>query len=292
MIRAPAEGLVLTRNVSPGQWFDRGAELYRIADLTRIWILADAFENEAQHLRPGVRARISLPQQGKAFHATVSAVPPQFDATSRTLKVRLEMDNPGSALRPDMFVDVELPVNYPATITVPADAVVDSGVKKTVYVAKGDGLFEPRKVETGWRAGDRVEIVKGLMPGEKIVVSGTFLIDSESRMRAAAAGPRGETSEDPVCGMDVDQAKAKAAGLTSEFRGQTYYFCSTEDKAKFDKEPTKYSGKAGKDATTEAGKRLGNVQWEGGKAKDPESAHVGHAHPPAMPSEHSGHQHP
>jgi RND family efflux transporter MFP subunit len=292
MVLAPAEGLVLTQNVSPGQWFDRGTELYRIADLTQIWILADAFENEAQHLRPGVRARISLPQQGKAFFATVSDVPPQFDAASRTLKVRLETDNPGFALRPDMFVDVELPVKYPATITVPADAVVDSGVKKTVYVAKGDGIFEPRRVETGWHFGDRVEIVKGLMPGERIVVSGTFLIDSESRMKAAAAGPRGETSEDPVCGMEVDQTKAKAAGLTSEFRGQTYYFCSTEDKAKFDKEPTKYSGKVGKDATTEAGKRLGNVQWEGGRAKDQESAHVGHSHPSPTPSGPPGHQHP
>ena len=163
----------------------------------------------------------------------------------------------------------------------PADAVVDSGVKKTVYVDKGDGVFEPRKVETGWRAGDQVEIVKGLMPGEKIVVSGTFLIDSESRMKAAAAGIHGESSECPVCGMEVDQAKAKAAGLTSEFRGQTYYFCANEDKVKFDKEPTRYAGTSGKGPATPAGKRLSAAQWEGGTAKEKESAHVGHMHPPA-----------
>jgi YHS domain-containing protein len=150
-------------------------------------------------------------------------------------------------------------------------------------VATKEGVFTPRKVETGWRAGDQVEIVKGLMVGEKIVVSGTFLIDSESRMKAAAAGVYGEASECPVCGIEVDQTKAKAAGLTSEFRGQTYYFCAAEDKAKFDKEPTKYSGRGGKDATTEAGKRLGNVQWEGGKAKDQESAHAGHMHTPTPP---------
>jgi membrane fusion protein, copper/silver efflux system len=102
--------------------------------------------------------------------------------------VRLELDNPGYALRPDMFVDVEFPVTLPAALAVPADAVLDSGRKKTVFVDRGNGFFEPRQVETGWRIGDRIEITKGLMAGERIVVSGTFLIDSESRMKAAAAG--------------------------------------------------------------------------------------------------------
>jgi YHS domain-containing protein len=164
-----------------------------------------------------------------------------------------------------MFVDVELPVTLSPSIVVPADAVVDAGLRQTVYVAKADGVFEPRKVETGWRAGDQVEIVKGLMVGEKIVVSGTFLIDSESRMKAAAAGIYGESSECPVCGMEVDITKAKAAGLTSEFRGQTYYFCADDDKAKFDKEPTRYAWKSDKGPTTAAGKRLSETQWEGGK---------------------------
>jgi RND family efflux transporter MFP subunit len=291
-IRAPAAGFILTRNLSPGQRFEKGTELYRIADLSKVWIVADIFENEAQYLQPGKTVKGSLANQKKTFQAKVSDVLPQFDEATRTLKVRLEADNPDYALRPDMFVDVELPVKLPPSIAVPADSVVDSGVKKIVYVAKGDGVFEPRKVETGWRAGDRIEIVKGLMLGEKIVVSGTFLIDSESRMKAAAAGITGESSECPVCGMEVDQAKAKAAGLTSEFRGQVYYFCSDEDKVKFDKEPTRYALKSGKDATTEAGKRLGNVQWEGGKAKEKESAPVAHAHPSPTPSGPPGHQHP
>ena len=130
----------------------------------------------------------------------------------------------------------------PPAIVVPADAVVDSGVKQTVYVAKGDGVFEPRKVETGWRAGDQVEIVKGLMVGEKIVVSGTFLIDSESRMKAAAAGIYGETSEDPVCGMEVDQGKARAAGRTADYKGQTHYFCSSKDRKEFQDRPHVYAG--------------------------------------------------
>jgi RND family efflux transporter MFP subunit len=282
-VRAPVTGFVLARNVFPNLRFDRNTELYRIADISQVWIVADLFENEAQYFTYGVTARVTLSgTSGKIFHPRVTEVLPQVDPATRTFKVRMETDNPGYLLRPDMFVDVELPVKLPPTIVVPADAVVDSGVKKVVYVDKGNGVFEPRKVETGWRAGDQVEIVKGLMIGERIVVSGTFLIDSESRMRAAAAGITGESSECPVCGMEVDITKAKAAGLTSEFRGQVYYFCSDDDKAKFDKEPTRYAWKSDKGPATPAGKRMSETQWEGGKEK--ESADMGHMHPSASPA--------
>ncbi len=182
---APADGFVLALNVSPGLKFDRGVEFYRIADLRRVWILADVFRKEAQYLRPGVRAKVSLPDEPTPLTARVAEILPQFDATTRTLKVRLEADNPGYVLRPDMFVDVELPITLPSAIAVPADAVFDSGVKQTVFVDRGNGSFEAREVETGWRLGDRVEIVKGLTPGERIVVAGAFLLDSESRMRSA-----------------------------------------------------------------------------------------------------------
>jgi RND family efflux transporter MFP subunit len=315
-IVAPSDGVVLARNVSPGLKFDRGTEWYRIADLRQVWILADVSLKEAQYLRPGMRAQVTLPELEVTLPARVAEVQPQFDETTRTLKVRLVADNPGSVLRPGMFVDVGVPVTRPPAIVVPADAVVDSGAKKTVYVAKGDGVFEPRKVETGWRAGDQVEIVKGLMAGERIVVSGTFLIDSESRMKAAGGAtghmhaghshmdegtPAGRTGKaasapaltsDPVCGMDVDQAKAEAAGRTAEYNGQTYVFCSDECQGNFAKEPTKYSRKVGKDPTTLAGKRLSEVQWEGGKAAEKESGHVGHMRSSAVSVGSPGHQHP
>ena len=238
-ILAPVNGFVLARNVSPGQKFERGTEWYRIADLSRVWILADVFENEAQYLRPGVRAQVSLPNQGKTFLARVSEVLPQFDAATRTLKVRLEADNPGYLLRPDMFVDVELPISFPPTITVPVDAVLDSGLKKTVFVERGEGLFEPREVETGWRFEDRVQVVKGLVVGERIVASGNFLIGSESRLKEAAAGMYAPV-KDVVCGMEVDQGKAEAAGKMSKQGGKTYYFCSDQCKRKFDADPQSY----------------------------------------------------
>jgi membrane fusion protein, copper/silver efflux system len=133
-------------------------------------------------------------------------------------------------------------------LTVPVDAVLDSGLQKTVFVDRGNGLFEPRQVETGWRAGGIVEITKGLMQGERIVVSGNFLIDSESRMKMAAAGMQAAAqvaqatrqARDPVCGMTVDTAEAKAAGRTAEYRGTTYYFCSDQCKISFRKKPEQY----------------------------------------------------
>ncbi len=182
-ILSPVTGLILTRDVSPGQRFQRGAELYRVADLSRVWVLADLFEDEADYVRPGQEATVRY--RKRPHTARASDVPPQFDPATRTLKARFEFDNPGYTLRPDMFVDVEFDVSLPRAISVPADAVVDSGQEQTVFITKGDGYFEPRAVEVGWRFGDRVEIRKGVSVGEQIVVSGAFLLDSESRMRAA-----------------------------------------------------------------------------------------------------------
>jgi len=238
-IRSPATGFVVERNVSPGLRFERGKQLYRIADLNRIWILADLFENEGRLIRPGQIARVNY--QGRTWQARMADVLPQVDPAARTLKVRFELENSGYALRPDMFVDVEFDVHLPPTIAVSADAVIDSGLRKTVFVDAGDGYFEPRTVETGWRTGDRVQITKGLEAGDRIVVSGNFLLDSEGRMKltslrtAAASG-----GKDPACGMEVDPAKAAAK---SEHKGRTYYFCSQDCKDKFDKNPEQYLGK-------------------------------------------------
>ena len=244
-IISPAEGIILIRNVTLGLRFEIGSELYRIADLSHVWILADVFENEAQFLTPGIIAKVTLPNQNLTFKAKVSDAIPQFDLASRTLKVRLEVDNPGIVLKPDMFVDIELPVNFQPTISVPVDAVVDTGLRKVVFVDKGDGTFEPRRVETGWRRGGLVEITRGLMNGERIVVSGTFMIDSESRMQAAAMGIYDEGVMDPVCGMYIDEKKARAADRMIKFGGAEYYFCSPDCMADFKKSPRRYTGGSG-----------------------------------------------
>lgn len=244
-LTAPEEAFIVKRNVTPGQRVSRADELYLLADLSRVWILADVFEGEAKWIHPGQSAVVLY--QGREFRAKVSDVPPQFDADSRTLKVRLDADNPGYLFRPDMFVEVGFTFEHPAAPTIPTDAIIDSGLSKTVYVDHGDGYFEPRSVQTGWRTADRVEITRGLDVGDRVAVDGSFLIDSESRMKAAARSAE-SPAIDPVCKMEVDRAKANAAGRTSQHRGQTYYFCADQCKNKFDADPAKWVKESRSDA--------------------------------------------
>jgi RND family efflux transporter MFP subunit len=188
-ITAPAEGFVVARHLTAGEKIASGEELFRIADLRRVWILADVLGPDAEYVRPGMIADVFVPGRAAPIRARVSgAVLPQFDASSQSARARLEADNPGTVLRPDMFVDVRLQISLPAAIAVPADAVLDAGLNKRVFVERADGAFESRNVATGWRFGDRVEIVEGLAAGDRVVVSGTFLLDSESRMRRTSRG--------------------------------------------------------------------------------------------------------
>lgn len=261
---APGEGVILSRAISPHQRFEKGAELYRIADLRTVWIVADVHGNEGEY-RPGMHARVRVPELGKVFDATVSSTVPLFDETSRTLKVRLAADNPGLVLRPEMFVDVEFETKVPAGLSIPADAVLDSGLRKIVYVESGDGVFEPRAVDVSGIFGDQAILAGGIREGERVVVSGNFLLDSESRMRASgnmdampatkpSAQPvaestsntkhRGAPAEselrDPVCGMTLKPAQI---AFQENYQGRTYSFCSETCRRKFLADPAKYAGK-------------------------------------------------
>lgn len=253
---SPTDGIVLARNISPQQRFDKGTEFYRIGDLSKIWIIADIFgESELYGLRPGTRVRVTVRELGKTIYATVSDNPPLFDPASRTLKLRLEANNPGYQLRPDMFVDVEFTAKAPAGISIPEEAVLDSGMHKIVYVETSDGVFEPRAVEIGTTYGDRVTITRGLAEGERVVTSGNFLIDSESRMRSSAVVSSGVKQEarqhstnravatrDPVCGMPLDSGKLHSSFRRETYRGETYVFCSEKCQKKFQQDPAKYVG--------------------------------------------------
>ncbi|HEX2711578.1 MAG TPA: efflux RND transporter periplasmic adaptor subunit, partial [Candidatus Acidoferrales bacterium] len=140
-VLSPADGFIVSRNITPGQRFERHMEFYRITDLSHVWIVADLFESEAQYFRPGARARIELPNLKRGVSARVSTLLPQIDPSARTLKLRLEADNSSFALRPGMFVDVELTVATPPGLSLPADAVLDSGLSKRVFVDLGNGIF-------------------------------------------------------------------------------------------------------------------------------------------------------
>jgi RND family efflux transporter MFP subunit len=188
-LSAPARGYITVRNAFPSQKVTPDTELYTIVDLGRVWVFADVYESDIASIRVGQTARVAAAYaDGPPLTARVNYIQPQVDPATRTLKVRLEMSNPGTRLKPGMFVNAEFDAGEATRLTVPVDAVVDSGAAQTVFVDRGQGYLEPRRVEVGERLGDRVAIKSGLAAGERVVASGTFLVDSESRLKAAAAG--------------------------------------------------------------------------------------------------------
>ena len=253
-LTSPIDGIVLSRDVSPGQRFEKGTEFYRIADLRNVWITADLFGGDTQFFAPGARVKATIRERGKTIFATVGDTAPLFDPASRTLKLRLEAENPGFVLRPDMFVDLEFSAKAPAGLAIPQDAVIDSGLQKIVYVETSDGVFEPRPVILGTAYGNLVTVTSGLAAGEKVVTSGNFLIDSESKMRSSAlispaikdvqlsSGQHAVALRDPVCGMELDPNRASSAGYSEKYQGEVFQFCSDKCQKKFQQDPAKYAG--------------------------------------------------
>jgi membrane fusion protein, copper/silver efflux system len=186
---SPAPGFVTAKNALPNQRVTADTELYTLTDLSRIWILADVFEGDLKRIHPGQGAVVALPyDSGRSFSARVAYIQPQVDAATRTLKIRLEASNQDFTLKPDMFVNVDFRISTPPKLTVPSEAVLNSGLRKTVFIDRGEGYLDPRQVQTGDRIGDRIEILSGLKAGERVVISGNFLVDSESQLRSAAGG--------------------------------------------------------------------------------------------------------
>ena len=205
---SPMTGYITDRKAFPQLKVMPDTDLYTIVDLSHVWIMADVFEYEAPNIRLGQTARVSIQAiPGKVFNSRIDFLQPQVDPMTRTLKVRLNLDNPGVLLKPDMYADVEFQVNIPSKLTVPADAVLNSGDHKTVFIDRGNGYFEPRQVKTGEREGDRIQILSGLSGGERVVTSGNFLVDSESQMKAAASGMGGMAG---MPGMTNEPAKPEA----------------------------------------------------------------------------------
>jgi membrane fusion protein, copper/silver efflux system len=185
---APANGVVISKRVINGQRVAAGDELYRIADLSRVWVIADVAEADLAGVRPGTRATVTFrafptePMRGE-----VTFIYPELKAETRTARIRIEVPNPDGRLRADMYADVILHAGEEtgAVVAIPNSAMIDSGTRQVVLVAKGDGRFEPRPVKAGRRGDGHVEIVEGVKAGEEIVTSANFLIDAESNLRAA-----------------------------------------------------------------------------------------------------------
>lgn len=187
-LHAPFDGVVLEKMVMAGQSVMAGMTLYRIADLSIVWIEGAVFEQDLAFVRTGMPVRAELAAYaGQAFQGRVSFVWPTVDAESRTARVRVAFANPAGLLRPGMYATLFLEAEVGRDVlSVPADAVVITGERNLVFVVGSDGRFAPREVAVGPRAGDRYQILEGLAEGDRIVASANFLVDAESRLGSGA----------------------------------------------------------------------------------------------------------
>lgn len=183
---APATGYIFQRAVLPNQYVQPGTTLYQVADLAEVWVNAQVFQADAGMLRAGERAQVTVDSYpGRVFAGRVDEIHPVMASATRTVPVRLVLANPDRALKPGMFVNVVIQVPLGRQTTVPANAVLQTGTRNIVFLARGNGYLTPKDVELGPRVGNLFVVRRGLRPGQRIVTSANFLIDSESQLQAA-----------------------------------------------------------------------------------------------------------
>lgn len=192
IFRSPLSGHVIAKTAVEGKSFMAGESLYEIAPLHRLWVLAAVAEFELSVIRVGQKARVLFPNVNQeATETEVTFINPHIDPQTRRGEVRLEVDNPGHALRPDMWATVEIEQNLGDVLSVPASAVLDTGTRNVAFVDRTDGHLEPREVKIGAKTDDYWQVLDGLKSGEKVITRALFLVDSESQLRAVVAGMGG-----------------------------------------------------------------------------------------------------
>lgn len=188
-IYTPLSGVVIDKVVLEGQYVNVGDPLFNIADLSTVWVELEVYENDFPNIRIGQRVDIvSQSYPGKTFRGKVAFVYPFLDPKTRTVKIRVELPNPGLRLKPDMFVNATVSVPLGTSIVIPVSAVMDTGQRQVVWVEMKPGMFEPRDVKVGVRSGDSLQILSGLKAGEKVASSGGYLIDSEAQLKGGGGG--------------------------------------------------------------------------------------------------------
>jgi Cu(I)/Ag(I) efflux system membrane fusion protein len=185
---APASGIVVEKMAVKGMRVEPGMKLYRIADLSRVWLYVDIYESEVPLVHEGQQATISLSYYpGETFSGTITYIYPYLDPQTRTNKVRLEFANPHGKFKPGMYANSEIAVSLGTRLTIPESAVLQSGLRQLVFVEQGQGVFAPRAVKLGVKADSRFTVLDGLTAGERVVTSGNFLLDSESKLQSATS---------------------------------------------------------------------------------------------------------
>lgn len=189
-LRAPAAGIVLEKNAVQGMRFMAGETLYKIADLSTVWITAEIFEQDLAFVKTGQKAKIRInayPDQ--QYNAKIAYIYPTLSSQTRTTQIRLELANRQGLLKPGMYAEVQLDTaGKSQVIAIPNSAVIDSGTRKVALVEVAEGRFEPRELELGMSSDDYVEVISGIGEGEKVVTRANFLIDAESNLKAALSG--------------------------------------------------------------------------------------------------------
>ena len=200
LIRSPFTGIVTMKNATEGAFVKAGETVYELADLSTVWLEAHIYEYELGWIKNGLAAEMTLPYRpGRTYAGRVSFIYPYLQRQTRDVRVRLVFENPGLELKPDMYADVRIRVEGDGQgLAIPSEAVVRSGERNVVFVAEGNGRFAPRETTLGMPLdGGKVQILSGIAPGEKVVTSGQFLLDSESKLKEAVAKMTAPKKEDP-----------------------------------------------------------------------------------------------
>lgn len=185
-IYSPITGTVLKKSVDPQHYAAAGEDIYDVADLSTVWVYADVYEYELKGLKGGqVVEATSEAYPGEVFRGKITFISPTIEPSSRTVSVRAQFPNPNEKLKPEMFVNAKIKIDLPISVAVPVTAVLSTGQRQVVWVKKTDGVFEPRLVTLGERAGNYYQILSGIYEGETVVTSGGYLIDSESQLQTA-----------------------------------------------------------------------------------------------------------
>lgn len=215
-VRSPVEGYVTRKNALQGQYVQPGTELFEVANLSTVWVIADVYEYEMDRVRVGTSARMQFGAlRGQDFTGRLQFIYPTLNTDTRTLRVRLEFRNKGLKLKPGMYGDVSLELPQAEGLVVPAEAIVDTGTVQYVFLAQDGGRFEPRKVRLGFESEDKVQVLEGVSEGDTVVTTANFLIDSESRLHAAISGEAATDGapkpaapgQGPSCDTEFDKNK-------------------------------------------------------------------------------------
>ena len=195
-IYSPISGTVLKKNVDPQQYASAGEDLYDVADLSTVWLSVDVYEYEMKMFKVGQIMEASTDSYaGKIFHGAITFISPTIDPSARTVRVRAEFANPNGKLKLGMYMNTSINVKLPATVVVPATALLSTGNRQVVWVKKGDNLFAPRLVTVGFSVGNDVQILQGIDEGDTVVTSGGYLLDSESQLETATSANSTEPTD-------------------------------------------------------------------------------------------------